>query len=133
MLGTNTQPARRLEVPSQNEVTGSGVTARIVNLSVTGAQVTSSSVLRPNQDLKLVLSDYGKTFKLAGVVVWSEFELGHGQPRYRAGITFTVPMPQEVWDHIVRAEPADEPALALFDDDKQLPQTELVPRSKRIM
>ena len=118
MLGANTQPinqrpgpalverrnAARFEVPFDKWVTAGGVTARLVDLSLTGAQVTSSAVLRPNERLNLVLNHDGRIFRLAGVIAWSNLEFKNGQPRYRAGLKFDVPAPDAL-RHVVETRP----------------------------
>ena len=90
--------------------------ARLVNVSVTGAQVVSSSVLRPNQDLRLRLRHEEMSVALDAVVVWSKLELECGATRYRAGIHFTARRPS-VCQQVVTA--------ALFDgqsaSDVELP------------
>lgn len=68
-----------------------GEEAVLVNLSENGAQVISSSALRPNQRLRVVLPLAPDT-RLSATVIWASFELlaeGPSRgPRYRAGIDF---------------------------------------------
>ena len=68
-----------------------GKEAVLVNLSESGAQVISSSVLRPNQRLRVMLPLMPDT-RLSATVIWASFELptkGPSRgPRYRAGIDF---------------------------------------------
>ena len=89
-----TRPAPRFKIPDDVWLTSGGRTARLVDLSVSGAQVLCSKVLRPHERLKLVLKHDGQTFRLAGVVVWSNLEDHDGRPRYRAGVKFTAPAPE---------------------------------------
>jgi hypothetical protein len=67
-----------------------GKEATIVDLSEGGAQVVSTSALRPNQKLRLSLP-LEPDARIGATVAWASFELpkGGGAPRYRAGIEFT--------------------------------------------
>ena len=56
-----------------------------VDLSVTGAQVVSATVLKPNQRVRVTLSDERSTWRVSGTIAWAVFEI---PPRYRAGIEF---------------------------------------------
>jgi hypothetical protein len=61
----------------------------LIDMSVMGAQVVSTPILRPNQRLKVTLPDEGDTIlTLTAHVAWSAFELAK-EPRYRAGMEFT--------------------------------------------
>ncbi len=63
----------------------------VVNVSVLGAQVISEPVLRPNQRIRVVLSEEDQTvLRLIGQVAWSAFEKPKGlpDPHYRAGLEF---------------------------------------------
>ena len=63
----------------------------LVDLSSLGAQVLSSSVIRPRQRVRMLLPRKEGTFLCKGRVVWAAFELSsaHGTPQYRAGVKFT--------------------------------------------
>lgn len=71
-------------------IDGSAVT--LIDLSSSGAQVRSTTVLRPQQRVKFVLSPERGSVKTAGIVAWSTFEMAP-TPRYRAGIAFTDAIP----------------------------------------
>ncbi|MGH9411636.1 MAG: PilZ domain-containing protein [Vicinamibacterales bacterium] len=65
--------------------------AKIVDLSVLGAQLVSIPLLRPNQRIMLSLADNGRPLSLVAQVAWSAFERpSRGvEPYYRAGIEFS--------------------------------------------
>ena len=59
----------------------------IVDLSMIGAQVVSTTALRPNQRIRMTLAgEQGLRFNAS--VAWATFELPADGPRYRAGIQF---------------------------------------------
>jgi hypothetical protein len=64
-----------------------GNPALVVDLSMIGAQVVSSTALRPNQRIRMTLEgEQGLRFTAA--VAWATYELPAEGPRYRAGIHF---------------------------------------------
>jgi hypothetical protein len=78
--------APRFRVDAEMQVIIDGNPARIVDLSMVGAQVISAMSLRPNQRIRVSLEgDHGR-FNAA--VAWATFELPIEGPRYRAGINF---------------------------------------------
>ncbi|HEY8534894.1 MAG TPA: PilZ domain-containing protein [Vicinamibacterales bacterium] len=81
-----------------------GLPARLVNLSPLGAQVLSSSVLRPNQRVRVSMVDHRDTIRCPALVVWARFELtgGSAGPRYRAGLEFSAPDAQAVLEYAER-------------------------------
>jgi hypothetical protein len=49
----------------------------------------SQAALKPNQELRLILTDAAGNVKFLGKVVWASFEIPpSGTPRYRAGAEF---------------------------------------------
>jgi len=62
-----------------------GSAAILVDLSVGGAQVLSATVLKPNQRVRLTLTDQHASIRLNATVAWATFEI---PPRYRAGVEF---------------------------------------------
>ena len=79
--------APRVRVDAEMQVIIDGNPARIVDLSLVGAQVISSTALRPNQRIRMSLEgDHRLRFNAA--VTWANFELPIEGPRYRAGINF---------------------------------------------
>jgi chromosome segregation ATPase len=73
------------------EVKLDGETALLVDVSTVGAQVLSSSALKPNKLVKMLLPSSEAIILCKGKIVWSRFEPPTpGKPvRYRAGMVFT--------------------------------------------
>jgi hypothetical protein len=82
---TGTRRAPRFKMDDAAGLLLDGNTAKLVDLSTVGAQVLSSSVLKPNQRVRIALTDKQGAVKLSGSVAWALFEI---PPRYRAGIAF---------------------------------------------
>jgi hypothetical protein len=82
--GTRREP--RVVIESGIEVQVDGNPATLVDLSATGAQVLSPTVLRPNQRVRVTLSDESGIWRASGTIAWASFEI---PPRYRAGIEFS--------------------------------------------
>lgn len=79
--------APRFRVDGEMQVIIDGNPARIVDLSMVGAQVISATSLRPNQRIRMSWEgDHRLRFNAA--VAWANFELPVEGPRYRAGINF---------------------------------------------
>jgi len=83
-----TRSAPRTSISDPVDLTIDGNAATIVNLSTGGAQVLSPTVLKPNQRVRLSLSDGEATVRVTGSVAWATFEIPR---RYRAGIEFIDP------------------------------------------
>lgn len=84
---TGTRRAPRVRIAEGVEVLIDGNTALLVDLSVVGAQVVSGTVLKPNQRVRLALSDGQGVIRCSGAVAWASFEMPKGLPtRYRAGV-----------------------------------------------
>lgn len=63
---------------------------QLLDLSVTGAQVVSSSILRPNQRVRISIPTDQFVMRFRGAIAWAKFELPSPTepPRYRAGVAF---------------------------------------------
>ena len=85
--GTRRAPRYRMADGTEAQVDGSA--ARLVDLSVRGAQVLATSALKPNQRVRVTLADEMDVVRLNAAVAWASFELPQGTTRYRAGIEFT--------------------------------------------
>lgn len=83
-----TRRAPRYAVVSGIEVMIDGKPARLINVSVIGAQVISPTILRPNQRVRVILPDTERPLRFAGGVAWAAFEMPKAGPHYRAGIEF---------------------------------------------
>jgi PilZ domain-containing protein len=89
--GLNTRRAPRFLVLDPLKAVVESTNADLVDLSVLGAQVVSTPVLRPNQKIRVALPDGEGTLRVSAHVAWSLYE----KPRhatdayYRAGMEFT--------------------------------------------
>jgi hypothetical protein len=95
-----TRRAERFVIAGNIEVQIEGNPAHLVNMSAVGVQVTSPTILKPNQRIRLSLSAQPGATRYKSVVAWASFELPQGVPRYRAGIELL--------------EGSDEAAIAKF-------------------
>ena len=82
-----TRRAPRIRILDGVEVLVDGNAAFLVDLSVVGVQVLSTTVLKPNQRVRVALSDGKGVIRCSGSVAWASFEMPRDLPtRYRAGI-----------------------------------------------
>jgi hypothetical protein len=87
-----TRRAARTRVRSGVEMQLDGNPATVVDLSIVGAQVVSSTVLRPNQKVRISLPSDDFVMRFRGAIAWAKFELPKEPaqgPQYRAGVEFT--------------------------------------------
>jgi len=73
-----------------------GATASLIDLSTMGAQVVSTTVLKPRQRVRIVLAADPYLIRAAGTVAWALFEIPKGgqPPHYRAGLEFSSADPE---------------------------------------
>ena len=85
-----TRRAPRVRIRSGVEIQLDGNPANVVDLSICGAQVVSSTILRPNQKVRVSIPNDNFVMRFRGAVAWAKFELPQpaSAPRYRAGIEF---------------------------------------------
>jgi hypothetical protein len=84
-----TRRAPRFKVAGTFGALLDGNPATVIDLSTIGAQVVSSAVLRPNQVVRMGLSDDHDHVRFNAAVAWASFEIPpNSGPRYRAGIKF---------------------------------------------
>lgn len=85
-----TRHAARFVMKDGTEARINGTPARLVNLSVTGAQVLAPIRLRPAEGVRLVLIDDSAALRLAGVIAWATLEISPKETGqcYRYGIEF---------------------------------------------
>jgi hypothetical protein len=85
--GTRRVPRIRMRTGIEVQVDGN--VAKLVDLSTLGAQVVSTSALKPNQRVRFVLS-VAAGARLSATIAWANFELPQGKaaPQYRAGLEF---------------------------------------------
>jgi molybdopterin-binding protein len=95
--GQGTRRAARYRMAPQVEIVVDGNVATLVNLSIAGAQVVSSTILRPNQRVRMTLADDAATVRFSAAVAWAAFEIPPKVgPQYRAGLEFTDANPSAV-------------------------------------
>jgi hypothetical protein len=85
-----TRRAPRFVTRSVN-ATVNGKNGQLVNLSCIGAQIRASLRLRPEEAIRLALSDGQGEVRLKSVVAWSVAEPIDGNVTYRAGLEFIEP------------------------------------------
>lgn len=85
-----TRHAARFAMKDDTEARINGTPARLVNLSVTGAQVLAQIRLRPAERVRLILVDDSAELRLAGIVAWATLEISpkEAAQRYRYGVEF---------------------------------------------
>jgi hypothetical protein len=87
--GTRRAPRHRVRTGLEIQVDGNP--ASVVDLSAAGAQVLSSTILRPNQKVRVSIPNDDFVMRFRGAIAWAKFELARAAapPRYRAGVEFT--------------------------------------------
>jgi CheY-like chemotaxis protein len=85
-----TRRAPRYRVKPGVEIQVDGNPASVVDLSTVGVQVLSSTILRPNQKVRVSIPNDDFVMRFRGSVAWAKFELPkpNDPPRYRAGVDF---------------------------------------------
>ncbi|HWW85387.1 MAG TPA: PilZ domain-containing protein [Vicinamibacterales bacterium] len=84
-----TRRAKRVKVKEPVDILVDGNAATLVDISTCGAQVVSISILKPNQRVRIALTDEDGALRFNATVAWAAFEIPQGTgPRYRAGIDF---------------------------------------------
>jgi len=73
-----------------------GATASLIDLSTMGAQVVSTTVLKPRQRVRVVVAVEPYLIRASGTVAWALFEIpkGGSAPHYRAGLEFSSADPE---------------------------------------
>jgi hypothetical protein len=84
-----TRRAPRFKMKGKVDATIDGKPATVADLSTVGACVVSQTVLKPNQKIKMTLTDDSGKIPFSADIAWSSFEIPPGgTPRYRAGVNF---------------------------------------------
>ena len=92
-----TRRAPRFRMTGHVDVLVDGNPATLVDLSTLGAQVISVTVLKPNQRVRMALTDDYGNVRFNASVAWASFEIPQkGGPRYRAGLEFIDADPKAV-------------------------------------
>lgn len=86
--GTRRAPRHRVRPGLEIQLDGNP--ASVVDLSTVGAQVLSSTILRPNQKVRVSIRNDDFVMRFRGAIAWAKFELPQPapSPRYRAGVEF---------------------------------------------
>ncbi len=87
----NTRRAPRFLVKDPIDVSVESGTATLIDISVLGAQLVSTPVLRPGQKINIGLPDTAETLNVIAHVAWSTYEKIRKEqdPQYRVGLEFT--------------------------------------------
>ena len=85
-----TRRAPRTRVKPGVEIQLDGNPAAVIDVSAVGAQVVSSTILRPNQKVRVSIPQEDSLVRCRGTVAWAKFELPKpsSPPVYRAGVEF---------------------------------------------
>jgi hypothetical protein len=84
-----TRRAQRFKVAGTFGTLLDGNAATVIDISPIGAQVVSSIMLKPNQVVRMAISDDHDSLRFNAAVAWASFEIPpNSGPRYRAGIKF---------------------------------------------
>jgi hypothetical protein len=84
-----TRRSSRYRIAGDVDVVIDGNVALLVDLSSIGAQVVSTVVLKPNQRVRMALTDDNGNVRFNALVAWASFEIPPKMgPRYRAGLEF---------------------------------------------
>jgi hypothetical protein len=87
-----TRRAPRYKMAAGIRAMVNGRQAAIVDLSVHGAQISSSGQLKPDQRVEMTLSDRQGEVSCTASVAWASFEIPpNSGPQYRAGVAFVDP------------------------------------------
>ena len=80
----------RTRVRSGVEIQLDGKPCSVVDLSPLGVQIVSSTILRPNQRVRVIVPAGELAMRFSGTVIWARFELPvpSAPPVYRAGVEF---------------------------------------------
>jgi hypothetical protein len=73
-------------VMDRREVLVNGDRSHLIDLSITGAQVVMPVRVRPNEPVRLVLTDDAGETRFPGTIIWSVAVPARGSIEYRAGI-----------------------------------------------
>ncbi|MBZ5559883.1 MAG: hypothetical protein LAO77_21650 [Acidobacteriia bacterium] len=92
-----TRRAPRFKMKGKVDATIDGKPAAVQDLSTVGAQVVSATILKPNQKIKMTLTDDSAKIPFNADIAWSSFEIPpNSPPRYRAGVNFGDADPAQV-------------------------------------
>lgn len=81
--------AKRVAISGELDIQIDGVPAKLIDVSVTGAQILASASMKPNRLVRLTLPSGDQTIVCKAKIMWSRLEPRTGQIWYRAGVSFT--------------------------------------------
>lgn len=104
--GTRRAPRHRVQGGTEIQLDGNPVL--VVDVSAIGAQVLSSTILRPNQKVRIGIPLGDAFMRCRGAVAWAKFELPKpsASPVYRAGVEF-LDADAESIEHFARRNKSD--------------------------
>jgi len=86
-----TRRAPRVRIADKVTVIVDANLATLVDLSIVGAQVITSSALKPDQRAEVAFNDAVARVKCEATVIWTSFQMSDAGPRFRAGLDFVDP------------------------------------------
>lgn len=96
--------ARRLKMRHGTTAVLDGVGVEIIELSTSGLQVVSSTIVKPHQAVRVVIRRADESHRAAGIVIWSRAELTVDGLMYHAGISFNDDRPELLASVLSNAE-----------------------------
>ena len=99
----STRRAPRIAMPSGAEVFVDGTRTALINVSAFGAQVLSTTILRPNQRVRIAINRNGGVSCTWAEVTWCAMELAQNTAAYRAGVKFAQAKPEFLEINSIRA------------------------------
>jgi chromosome segregation ATPase len=81
--------AKRVQFKGETDIQVDGTPGKLVDLSMTGAQLLTSAAMKPNRLIKVTLPMGDSSIACKAKVMWSRLEPRSGQLWYRAGVSFT--------------------------------------------
>jgi chromosome segregation ATPase len=88
--------AKRVAILGDLDIEVDGARAKLIDASVTGAQILASASMKPNRLVRLSIPNGDKAIICKGKIVWARLEPRSGQIGYRAGVSFTTADPAEL-------------------------------------
>ena len=81
--------AKRVQFKGETDIQVDGTPGKLVDLSLTGAQLLTATAMKPNRLIKVTLPMGDSSIACKAKVMWSRLEPRSGQLWYRAGVSFT--------------------------------------------
>jgi len=81
--------AKRVAIATEVDIQIDAAPGKLIDLSITGAQVLTSFSMKPNRLVKVTLPMGDSLIACKAKVMWSRLEPKAGQLLYRAGVWFT--------------------------------------------